>query len=142
MIASLAALAVAATSLPPQSKTPEAAVASFVQAFSSMDEVRFGEFFAPEITMFFPDGPFPRGRIDGRESVLSAFHGLFKLAKERGRSALKIVPLGQRVQQYGNVAVITFGLDQEGAVGRRTLVLRAVRGEWRIVHFHASTIDR
>ncbi len=106
-----------------------------------MDEVRFDQFFAPDVTMFFPDGPFPDGRIEGREKVLSAFHRFFKLVKERGRTTLNIVPLEQRVQRYGDLAVITFRLDQEGAVGRRTLVLRELDGDWRIVHFHASTID-
>src|SRR5687768_3592143 len=101
MIASLVALAVAVSPLPPRSMTPEAAAASFVDAFRRMDEVRFDQFFAPDVTMFFPDGPFPNGRIEGRESVLSAFHSFFKLVKERGRTALNIVPLEQRVQRYG-----------------------------------------
>ena len=98
MIVSLVALALAATPLPESASTPEAAAASFLDAFKSMDEARFNMFFAPDVTMFFPDGPFPHGRVEGRDAVLSAFRAFFKLVKERGRMTLNIVPLEQRVQ--------------------------------------------
>lgn len=142
MVASLVALALVATRLPEQTSTPEAAASSFLDAFKSMDEERFDEFFAPEVTMFFPDGPFPNGRVEGRDAVLSAFHSFFQLAKERGRKALNIVPLEQRVQLYGDVAVVTFRLDGDDTIGRRSIVFRNIGGDWRIAHFHASTIEK
>ena len=142
MIAPLVALALFIEPLPQQAQTPEAAAASFLDAFKSMDQARFDSYFAPDVTMFFPDGPFPTGRIEGRDAVLSAFHSFFKLARERGRTALNIVPLEQRVQHYGDVAVVTFWLDGEDAVGRRSIVLRRMNAAWRIAHFHASAIDK
>lgn len=142
MLASLVALALFGTPLPQHTSTPEAAAAAFLDAFKDMDERRFDTFFDPEATMFFPDGPFPHGRIEGRNAVLSAFHSFFKLVKERGRTTLNITPREQRVQRYDDVAVVTFRLDQEGAIGRRTIVLRKAGEQWRIVHFHASTIDQ
>ena len=142
MLAALVALALLAAPVTPIEGTPEAASAAFLDAFKKMDEPRFDSFFAPEASMFFPDGPFPKGRVEGREAVLSAFHSFFKLVKARGRSTLNITPLEQRVQRYGDVAVVTFRLDQDGAVGRRSIVLRKVAKEWRIVHFHASTIEQ
>ena len=141
MIASLIALALVAAPLPNHESTPEAAAASFLEAFKSMDEVRFDTFFAPDVTMFFPDGPFPNGRVEGRDAVLSAFHRFFKLVKERGRTTLNIVPLEQRVHRYGDLAIVTFQLDGEDSVGRRSIVLRKLGNEWRIAHFHASTHD-
>jgi len=141
MMASLVALALVAAPLPGQASTPEAAAASFLDAFKSMDEERFDTFFAPEVTMFFPDGPFPKGRVEGRDAVLSAFHSFFELAKERGRVTLNIEPLELRVQRYGNLAIVTFRLDGDDSVGRRSIVLRKLDDEWRIAHFHASTID-
>jgi ketosteroid isomerase-like protein len=142
MMASLVALALAAAPLPESTSTPEAAAASFLDAFKSMDEARFKMFFAPDVTMFFPDGPFPHGRVEGRDAVLSAFRTFFKLVKERGRMALNIVPLEQRVQLYGDVAVVTFRLDGDETVGRRSIIFRNIGGDWRIAHFHASTIEK
>ena len=139
MIASLVALALVAQPLPPPDPAPEAAAAEFLDAFRSMDQARFDRFFAPDVTMFFPDGPFPAGRIEGRDAVLAAFDNLFRLARERGRTALAIAPVGQRVQRYGEMAIVTFQLDGGDDLGRRSIVLRRTGGDWRIVHFHAST---
>ena len=61
MIVSLVAFALVVAPLPSHASTPEAAATSFLDAFKSMDEDRFENFFAPDVTMFFPDGPFPTG---------------------------------------------------------------------------------
>ena len=137
----LLALALASAPLPHLS-TPDAAAVEFLDAFKSMDQERFDQFFAPDVTMFFPDGPFPATRVEGREAVLAAFHEFFALARKRGRTALNIAPLDQRVQLYGEVAVVSFGLESDEAVGRRSIVLRKIGNDWRIAHFHASSIDK
>jgi len=92
--------------------------------------------------MFFPDGPFPETRVEVREAVLAAFHEFFALARKRGRTALNIAPLDQRVQLYGEVAVVSFGLKNDETVGRRSIILRKIGNDWRIVHFHASSIEQ
>jgi len=108
-----------------------------------MDQARFDEFFAPDATMFFPGGGSnPKNRVEGRNAVLSAFHKFFKLLKEQGTTSLDITAKDQRVQLYGDVAVVTFELDWGDAVGRRSIVLRKIGDEWRISHFHASTVDK
>ena len=140
-VATLLAVALLATPAT-EPTTPEAAASSFVEAFKAMDEARFDSFFAPNVTMFFPDGPFPKERVEGREPVLAAFHAFFKRVKDRGRSTLNITPLDQRVDRFGEIAVISFRLDSADAVGRRSLVMRRSGGLWRIEHFHASTIDK
>ena len=61
MIVSLVAFALVVAPLPSHASTPEAAATSFLDAFKSMDEDRFENLFAPDVTMFFPDGPFPTG---------------------------------------------------------------------------------
>jgi hypothetical protein len=43
-----------------------------------------------------------------------------------------------RVQQSGDVAVVTFNVHNPSAVSRRTFVWRHDAGGWRIVHMHAS----
>ena len=142
MVASLLALALAVIPIHQQDSAPEAIVASFLDAFSGMDEARFDNFFAPDVTMFFPDGPFPEGRVEGKQAVLAAFHSFFKLVKERGRKTLNIVPLDQRVQLFGDVAVVTFRLDGDETIGRRSIIFRKIDDNWRIAHFHASSIEK
>ena len=140
MVPALVALALATA--PPPATTPEVTVSAFVDAFRAMDSARFDAFFAPNVTMFFPEGGFPTGRVDGREAVLSAFHSFFARVRDRGRSALSIAPLDLRIEQYGEVAVVTFRLDGGEDVGRRSVILRKIGSDWRIVHFHASTIGQ
>jgi ketosteroid isomerase-like protein len=140
-ISILLALGIAAAPLASQS-TPDAAAIEFLDAFKSMDQARFDQFFAPDVTMFFPGGPFPEKRVEGREAVLAAFHKFFVLAKERGRSALNIAPLDQQVQVYGDVAVVSFELESDETLGRRSIILRKIGNDWRIAHFHASSIDK
>ena len=125
-----------------QDSTPDAAAASFLDAFKSMDETRFDTFFAPDVTMFFPDIRFPQARVEGREAVLAAFHSFFKRVKENGADALNIEPLDQHVQRYGNVAIVTFRLDSDDKTGRRSIIFRKIGSDWRIAHFHASAIDK
>jgi ketosteroid isomerase-like protein len=136
----LLALALAAAPLPPP--TPDGAAIAFLDAFKSMDEARFDQFFAPDVTMFFPDGPFPETRVEGREAVLAAFHEFFALVRKRGRTTLNITPLDLRIQLYGEVAVVSFGLENDESVGRRSIILRKIGNDWRIAHFHASSIDK
>lgn len=137
----LLTLALAAAPLP-RPTMPDAAATEFLDAFKSMDQARFDQFFAPDVTMFFPEGPFPKTRVEGREAVLAAFHEFFALVRKRGRTALNITPVDQRVQLYGEVAIVTFGLKSDEAVGRRSIILRKIGDDWRITHFHASSIDK
>ena len=123
-------------------QTPEESASDFLEAFRQMDEERFDSFFAPDVTMFFPDGPFPQGRVEGRDAVLAAFHRFFALARERGRNGLNIEPLDLQVRAHEDVAIVTFRLETEETLGRRSLILQRMGEEWRIVHFHASTIER
>lgn len=136
------AIALVAAPVSAQASTPEATAASFLDAFKNMDEARFDGFFAPEVSMFFPDGRFPQGRVEGRDAVLAAFHSFFKRVKESGRKSLNIVPLDQSVQRYGDVAIVTFRLDSDDKIGRRSIVFRKIAGDWRIAHFHASATEK
>jgi ketosteroid isomerase-like protein len=107
-----------------------------------MDEARFDAFFAPEVSMFFPDSRFPQERIDGRDAVLAAFHSFFKRVRESGTNSLTIEPLDQSVQRYGDVAIVTFRLNSDDRIGRRSIAFRKIRDDWLIVHFHASAIEK
>lgn len=139
MLAQFVALVLAAAE---PAATPLETASAFIQAFRRMDQAQFDEYFAQDVTMFFPEGPFPQGRVDGKKSVLAAFHHFFALARERGRAELAIEPLDLRIQTHGNFAVASFRLENTETLGRRTLVLRRSGADWKIIHFHASTVER
>ena len=146
-----AALALAPTSVAgaqvPSSVTQvaavEAAAADFISAFNALDETRFDGFWTEDATLFFP-GLVPGvggGRIAGKADVLKTFHAFFAaVRKAKGAPPyLNIRPQRLAVQAYGDTAIVTFELDGENAVGRRTLVMRRAAGRWRIAHMHASS---
>jgi len=116
-------------------------LASFVSTFNNLEWERFRALFTDDATVFFPGGYRGR-RAEGRAEVEAAFRDVF--ARWRARSSgppyLHIRPLDVHVQRYGEVAVVTFHLEEEEGLNRRTLVLRHVTGEgWRIAHLHASS---
>lgn len=117
------------------------AVAAFLEAFVAMDAPRFDALFAEDVTMFFPAGPFPTERVVGKAAVTSAFHNFFAMARARGIARLPIQPLDLEIQDYGEFSVATFHLRGNGNIGRRSLLLRREPGGWRIVHFHASSLE-
>jgi ketosteroid isomerase-like protein len=134
----LLALLLLAAPLHASDDRPEQAVALFLEAFRAMDPARFDPFFAPDATVFFPDGRFPTNRLLPRAEALATFHGLFDSLKAQGQTRLEIDPVDQHIDRYGNVAVVTFLLKSGETMGRRSVVLRQDEGAWRIVHLHAS----
>jgi len=132
-------MALSAASAPPEAQS---AVANFLDAFRTMDQRRFDESFAPDATMFFPDGPFPQGRVEGKPAILATFHEFFALMRKSGRTSLAIEPRDQRLEVIGNLVLVSFRLDGGDSVGRRSILFVKSDGRWRIVHFHASTRDK
>lgn len=119
--------------------SPGAAAAEFISAFNALDRSRFDPLFADDVTLFFPSAPFEVRRVDGKAAVLKWFGKFFDAARSRG-GRLNIQPADLRVQDYGDVAVVTFHLGGgDDEIGRRTLVLRKQGNDWRIVHLHASS---
>lgn len=117
------------------------AAAAFLRDFNALDPTAFDSHFADEVTMFFPDGPFPAERIEGKPAVTAVFHGFFEALRAEGRTRLAIVPSDLRVQDHGDMAITSFELRGTEAIGRRSLVWQRRDGAWRIVHFHASSRD-
>ena len=122
-------------------QSPRQVADSFLESFNALDSASFDRFFADDVTMFFPGGPFPTARVEGQAAVTAAFRSFFDMARERGATRLGIRPLDLQVQDYGEFAIVSFHLRGNGNVGRRSLVLRRDAGEWRIVHFHASSLE-
>jgi uncharacterized protein (TIGR02246 family) len=100
----------------------------------------FLELYADEITYF---DPMQARRIDGREA-LRALYGPFagKFTVDRYEM------LNPRVQRYGDVAVLTYnlqnytrqadGTERPATSWNSTAVFRRIGGRWRTVHSHWS----
>lgn len=146
LIASLTGCTLAAPAPEPVAAAPAASPAqaaeAFLEAFNALDPARFDAFFADEVTMFFPAGPFPPGRVEGKAAVTAAFHRFFDMAKARGATRLNIRPARMSAVDHGGFAIVSFELEGAETLGRRSLVLRREGPEWRIVHFHASSVER
>lgn len=140
LLASCASLAAQPTASAVGRTANETAVA-FLEAFNALEANAFDAFFAEDATMFFPSGPFPQERVQGRAAVTAAFHRFFDMARGRGATRLSIQPQDLVVQDYGDFAVASFHLRGNGNIGRRSIVLRRERGHWLIVHFHASSLE-
>ena len=97
-VALMMSLALIAAVPMPQSATSDSTASAFNDALEAIGDARFDTFFARDVTVFFPDEPFPNGRVEGRAAVLSAFHSVFGRVKARCRTALNIAPLDQRIE--------------------------------------------
>jgi ketosteroid isomerase-like protein len=138
----VSAQTVATPSAPPAAKDSAAQTSiAFVEAFNALDPARFDAFFADDVTMFFPPGPFPSARVNGKKDVTAAFNRFFEMAKEKGATRLNIQPANLQVQNYGDLALASFELGGKGSIGRRSILFRRDQGSWRIVHFHASSVQ-
>jgi len=124
----------------------KAAFDRFITAFNNLDWPTFRESFADDVTVFNPDIPEARNfhRVDGRRDVEASFAAVFAATRQatNGPPYLHISPKNVRIQEYGELAVLTFEFDRDGgSFGRRTLVFRHVGKKWLIVHIHASNIQ-
>lgn len=117
-------------------------LAAFIQAFDNLDWNRFRSAFADDATVFYPRS-FP-SRANGR----AEFERTFQLVFDQIRAGRKqgpymdLQPRDLRIQIAEDVAVVTFHLDDKpGFINRRTVVLRKVRTDWKIIHLHASEVQ-
>ena len=118
----------------------ERVVTEFLTAFSNRDFARFVPFFSEDATMFFPpSAAAPTGRVRGKVEIERTFKAIFERYPRRSTSSVSpIRPLDLLVEEFGEIAVVTFHLGSETARQRRTLVLRRLGDDWRIMHLHGS----
>ena len=143
LVTSLASAAIATVAIHaqrPSTQDPEHMVTEFLTVFGNRDFARFVPFFSEDATMFFPPSAVaPTGRVRGRAEIEQTFRAIFEKYPPRSPGTVTpIRPLDLLVEEFGEVAVVTFHLGSETARQRRTLVLRRLGGDWRIVHLHGS----
>ena len=124
-----------------QQQTPEQTVREFLIPFADRDVIRFIPYFADDATMFFPPAnSAPLGLVRGRSDIERAFKALYAAyPRPANAKANSIVPQDLQVQESGDHAVVTFVLGTNAAPGRRTLVLRRIGKDWKILHLHGSS---
>jgi ketosteroid isomerase-like protein len=84
-------------------------------------------------------------RLQGKLEIERTFGVVFDpIRRVSGRTTApfqNIQPQDLVVQEFDRFVIVTFHLGTESRRGRRTLVLRQVGSEWKIVHLHASLFD-
>jgi ketosteroid isomerase-like protein len=93
-----------------------------LRVFENLDMKQFIACFADDATVFFPM-PEPPERVQGKQAIQQRFERPEDLS-------IQLIP--------GHTAVVSFHLRNEERIGRRTLVLTKMNGQWLIIHLHAS----
>ena len=126
----------------------EAATRRFLTAFNNLDMPAFLERFAEDATIIHPPSAPPRTfptRLQGKQEIQRTFQVVFdQIRSASNRTTAPYQDLQPRdllIQSYDGLAVLTFHLGAEKRIGRRTLVLRRIGDDWKIIHLHASTFE-
>ena len=115
----------------------------FLRAFEDLDMKQFVACFADDATVFFPV-PEPPERVQGKQAIQRRFEPVFasiRSAAKSGPPFHRLMPDDLLIQLTpGRTAVVSFHLRNEERIGRRTLVLTNINGQWLILHLHASNV--
>jgi ketosteroid isomerase-like protein len=117
------------------------ALAKFIDAFDNLDWESFRLAFDDHATVFYPRA-FPE-RANGRAEFEKTFKTVFQQIREGRTTApyIDIQPRNIKTQMFGDIAVVTFHLDDRvGFLNRRTVILNRTNSGWKIVHLHASEV--
>jgi hypothetical protein len=119
------------------------AMEAFVEAFNNLEWEKYSAAFADDATVFSPSDASPR-RSTGRAEFEINQKKTFEEGRQRKAQPpyLNIMPKDLLIQMLGaNAAIVTFHLEGENVLRRRTFVLQKIKGKWLIVHLHASGIE-
>lgn len=115
-----------------RSEDAAAAMRDWMDALNSLDEARVVAAFADDATAFFPTAK--AERVDGKAAIAGVFREYFQANTKK----TNIVPEELRMQQSGDLVIVTFNVHNPGSISRRTFVWRHEARGWRILHLHAS----
>jgi ketosteroid isomerase-like protein len=103
------------------------------------------DLYAPDVSYF---DPFTRARLDGVDAIKAMVAAMIKAAPPNPVTEPRYELIGARVQQYGEVGILTFQVMNYGRVNgaaesvlarwNSTETYRRIAGRWRIVHSHWS----
>jgi ketosteroid isomerase-like protein len=139
----LSTVSIACYAGPPDSTEAEVrkTLSDFIQAFDNLEWDHFCAVFSDDATIFYPREF--SNRASGRQEYERTFQKVFDRIRA-GRTQgpyMDIQPRDLRLQIAGNVAIVTFHLDDRpGFLNRRTIVLQKQPSGWKIIHLHASEV--
>lgn len=128
-------------------QTAETALLDFLRAFEDCDLPRMEAAFAPDATSFDRASNAPVDALEPYRRASGMPAGMRKIATELpktkpGPPYHRVQPLDLLIQSAGHVAVCTFHLEGDNSLGRRTVVLQRLPSGWKIIHVHASNVQR
>jgi len=126
---------------PPAEAEVRVALTKFLTAFENLDWDSFRSSFTDDASVFYPRAM--PVRATGREQFEAGFKKVFEQIRGNQTSPpyMHIDPKDLRVEVFGDVAIVTFHLDDRpGFLNRRTVVMRKIGPQWKIVHLHASEV--
>lgn len=116
----------------------------FVSNLNNLELTQFIEHFSDNATVFFPRNTFSIERVKGKDSIKNEFEVFFNNIRQNreGPPYLNIIPKDREIELYGKLAVVTFHFEMGKEFHRRTMVLQKNDDQWKIIHFHASFLER
>jgi ketosteroid isomerase-like protein len=126
------------------------ALQSFLRAFENCDLPAMDRLFAPDCVSFDQVVASSAGQA---VSDLTPYRRCAGMPPAMRRTALELptrnpgppyhslVPKDLLIQIFGDAAVVTFHIERDGVLRRRTIVFVKRDEGWRIVHLHASSVQ-
>jgi ketosteroid isomerase-like protein len=123
--------------MPDETADIRAAADRFIHALDHLDWDAFTGCWSSDPTMFFPNEPV---RLDGRDAVLGRFRAMFEPAdRSSGPPYLRLTPRNVRVEQFGEVGLVTLSFGQPpGPVALRSVLFVKDGAGWKIAHVHGT----
>ena len=128
-------------------ESAEAALISFLRSFEDCDLPRMESAFAEDATYFDRALPTEIQDLSSYRRGRGMPAGMRRLAQQLpttnpGPPYHRLTPEDLLIQGDDDVAVCSFHLASQGTLGRRTVILQRRAGRWKIIHIHASNIER
>jgi ketosteroid isomerase-like protein len=135
----------------PQQVEVETALREFLRAFENCDLPAMDRLFAPDCVSF---DQVVASSVGQAVSDVTAYRRCVGMPAAMRRTALELparnpgppyhslVPQDLLIQIFGDAAVVTFHIERDGILRRRTIVFVKRDEVWRIVHLHASSVQR
>lgn len=128
-------------------QSAESVLIGFLRSFEDCDLPRMESAFAEDATYFDRALPTETQDLSHYRRGRGMPAGMRRLAQQLpatqpGPPYHRLTPEDLLIQEDDDVAVCSFHLPSQSALGRRTIILRRRAGQWKIIHIHASNIQR
>ncbi len=121
---------------------------TFIDGINSLDLETIKTVYSEEATVFYPFSFTPE-LLKGREEILAkqskGFELMHQIYANQGKPAPKTLglsPTDFHIELLSkNIALVNWHSPRPKHLGRRTAILKKVKGQWLIISHHASNMD-